>query len=279
VSAGKWDLKITVQYCTAAATSVSSATTTTDSTTTKPTTTTPAATSILTSLSLSTSATTMPAVSQTTGSPALTFPGTTGSSLFGCPTASNCTCSNALCTVQGSITIPSGTTFNLRDGELTVINGNLTLTASSQTAIRIRSALSSILPNMPLFSVRGTVFLGGTLQFSIGSILQRRLSARDTTTTVTVLVAVVLFFFSCLFCFYILLHAKNASAVSGTYSSIQATSTSSCESVSAAPQYTSTTLSITLTATNTCPSAGALSTGAIVGIAVVCLLSVCVCFG
>ncbi len=83
------------------------------------------------------------------------------------------------------------------------------------------------------------------LRFVLEAAATRSIYGRNTVQTVTVV---------------------NASSISGTYGSIEANSASSCESVSSSPQYSSSSLSVTLTVTNTCTSAaGGLSTGAIVG--------------
>jgi len=148
----------------------------------------------------------------------------------------------------GNFTLAASASFPLRDGEQTIVRGQLTLTNLSVTVLSFLQIPRSF--GQPLLVVIGPVILAGRLRFAIPVGLGRSSFSGRAEVSVTVL---------------------NATSVSGTYSVIEASSSSPCETVSTSPTYSASTLTVSLSVTNTCTTAAAaqgLSTGAVVGIAV-----------
>lgn len=159
---------------------------------------------------------------------------------FTCPSSvqGNCSCDGLACTITETYSVGS-TTFVVPAGVSIKFTDSWICAPESKVNISVGTVSQG-----PLLVVVGTAQLSGTLNFLVGSVRNR--VGRTVPTAVQVL---------------------SAGAVVGQFDSVVATSSDPCTSVSATPVATATTLSVTLSATDTC-SGGGLPLGAIIGIAV-----------
>ena len=161
--------------------------------------------------------------------------------VFTCPSTTNCSCVLSTCTITDTYSVGAAT-FTVPSGVFVRFEESWLCAPQSKVIIGIPSTASA--EDGPILKVVGTAQLAGTLTLQLDSSLTRALRA------VPASVAVV-----------------EAGAVTGMFESVVVTSTDPCESVMATPVSSSSTLSVTLTSTDTCASGG-LPVGAIVGISV-----------
>lgn len=152
----------------------------------------------------------------------------TTSTASACGLLPSCTCLGSVCT--STVSVVSNATLSVSTSSTLTVQGSVTLTPPSTLIVTILSP-----PTVPMTTSTSSATVNGTLQLIVGVVPSG---------SVTVL---------------------QATSVSGTFGSVQTSSSSPCSTVTSSPPvYSPTTITVSFQTTDTCR----LSIGAIIGIAV-----------